>query len=656
VRSSLLILGALTGTAWAQEDAEPPERKPGATAIYFAELEKLGLVDSSSGSKETLARELDAAEQLLRGGAAPEAAVALYTIVESPRYTDFSDFVEYQNAEYYLGVSLHQSGAPGAALEAFERVLRRGPDAPYYGPAHRRAVDIAIETRDFAGVLARIESFDRGNAPVTPNSAGERAYLRGRAAYTSGDFTTAENQFATISKKSRLYSSALYLRGVMRARKGQWRDSAAAMCEIADTPDDDRFTFVVDERYFTIKDLARLGLGRLAHEQAEYDDAYYHYFQIPEDSVHLPDALFEAAWSMYQKRELGTARDLTAELDKQFPNSPVWPEAALLAGFVELADCKFDASRTHYDKLVAELTPVVAELDRIRKDPDARGALFRRAVERWRTESAGARPEQGEKKDVTARVLGLLRLDPAFLRLHEAVTGLRRAAGEAPGISRTWSGLARQAKGQKVGAISGETTLAQDEATDAASIEQDLARLAVEIERAQDEVARGRRSKTLPDDVAAEESARLDELGKRLAATRLRARALSDQADAALTGEAPAGLRPLLDADVVAARRLDRSAHELLERLDAEAERLSQSMVDNLYRDAKKVLDKARLGKVDAVIGQKRALDIKVQDLAAGRFPAELHGKLWEQGLIGDDEEFWPFEGEFWEDEYEGWR
>ena len=72
--------------------------------------------------------------------------------------------------------------------------------------------------------------------------------------------------------------------------------------------------------------------------------------------------------------------------------------------------------------------------------------------------------------------------------------------------------------------------------------------------------------------------------------------------------------------------------------------------------DTKKVLDKARLGKVDAVIGQKRALDIKVQDLAAGRFPAELHGKLWEQGLIGDDEEFWPFEGEFWADEYEGWR
>ncbi len=78
--------------------------------------------------------------------------------------------------------------------------------------------------------------------------------------------------------------------------------------------------------------------------------------------------------------------------------------------------------------------------------------------------------------------------------------------------------------------------------------------------------------------------------------------------------------------------------------------------MERLYRDTRRVLDKANLGKIDAVIGQKRALDIEVSDLAAGRFPAELHGRLWEQGLIGDDEEFWPFEGEYWKDEYEGFR
>ena len=68
------------------------------------------------------------------------------------------------------------------------------------------------------------------------------------------------------------------------------------------------------------------------------------------------------------------------------------------------------------------------------------------------------------------------------------------------------------------------------------------------------------------------------------------------------------------------------------------------------------MLDKAKLGKIDAIIGQKRKLDIEVQDLAAGRFPEELIGRMWNASMIGDDEEFWPWQGEYWADEYEGWR
>ena len=265
--------------------------------------------------------------------------------MKSPRYTAFSDLVEFQNAEYDLAVALARAGSYGTALDAVEAILRRGPSAPYWGPAHRRAVDIALETRDHAGTLARLEAV-KASDPIPPAATGERAYLRGRALYDDGKLSDANTELETITKKSRLYSSAVYLRGVIRARKGEYRDSAEAMCEIAGTPDDDKFTFVVDDRYFTIKDLARLGLGRIAHEQGEYDDAYYHYFQVPDDSSYLPDALFEASWSMYQKRELPTSRDLVHEFLKTFPTSPLWPEASLLAGYVELADCKFDDRRS----------------------------------------------------------------------------------------------------------------------------------------------------------------------------------------------------------------------------------------------------------------------------------------------------------------------
>jgi TolA-binding protein len=631
---------------------------PGEASIgaYLAELERIGLIDVETGTRDTLTRELAAAERLLHQGASMDAAIALYAIVESPRFKGFEDFVEYQNAEYDLAVSLATSGAYDSALHYLERVLGRGPGTLYFAPAHRRAVDIALEIRDYHGVLGRLERI-RLAQPLPTEASGERAYLRARVAYSRGDFATAERELASISRKSRLFSSALYLRGVMRTRQGKFAAAAEALCEIVDTPDDDKFTFVVDDRYFTIKDLARLGLGRIAHEQAEYDDAYYHYFQIPDDSDRLPEALFEAAWSMYQKRELTTARDLVSEFLKNFPTSPLRPEAKLLAGYIDLADCKFEDAQVHYDELVAELTPVVAEMKRIIASPERRSTLFASALERRQAERAN--PDQ--RLDVQARrpvdrVLGLLRLDPSFVRLHDAMRGFRRAAGDAPHVVRAWTSLGRRARQTKVGAVAAGASAEQEDAADINGLIEDIRRLRDEVARAQSELVRGQREGTLPRNAASEEKERLRALERDIDTLEERAAAAAERLDAALESGAAGGVAPMLRADLKRARALDRASRTLLGRLGKAADDLAASALERLYRDTRRVLDKARLGKIDAVIGQKDKLDIEVQDLAAGRWPAELHGRLWEQGLIGDDEEYWPFEGEFWADEYEGWR
>ena len=119
---------------------------------------------------------------------------------------------------------------------------------------------------------------------------------------------------------------------------------------------------------------------------------------------------------------------------------------------------------------------------------------------------------------------------------------------------------------------------------------------------------------------------------------------------------AAGGIKPLIQGDIAEARRLDKSAHRLAAQFEVAGDKLAQATVEKLYNDTRRVLDKAKLGKIDAIIGQKRKLDIEVQDLAAGRFPEELIGKLWNASMIGDDEEYWPWQGEYWADEYEGWR
>jgi hypothetical protein len=160
----------------------------------------------------------------------------------------------------------------------------------------------------------------------------------------------------------------------------------------------------------------------------------------------------------------------------------------------------------------------------------------------------------------------------------------------------------------------------------------------------------------MPPDAAAAEEKRLDELFEKIQVATANAVAAADKAAKEVTAEAAGGLKPLLEADVADARRLDKAAHALSQKLEAAGEKISQQMVEKLYDDTRRVLDKAKLGKIDAVIGQKRKLDIEVQDLAAGRFPEELIGRLWNASMIGDDEEYWPFQGEYWADEYEGWR
>lgn len=625
-------------------------------ADYFEELESAGMVDVESGSRDTLIEELRRAEALLRNGADEDAAVALYAIVESPRYQGFEEFVEFQNSVYYLGVALFRSGAYEASLDYLLRAMAAGPTSLYFAPAHRKAVDIALLTRRPQAVLDRIESV-KLNQELPPSIAGERSYLRARAAYEADNFSKAEAELVKISRTSRLYSSSLYLRGVIRARKGDFEDAAASFCEISATPDDSKYTFVVDERYFRIKDLARLGLARIAHETENYDNAYYHYFQIPEDSDKLGDALFEAAWSMYQKRELGTARDLVKDFLSQYSSSPLMPEARLLAGYVELADCKFDDAQRYYDQLVVDLEPLVKEIDAIRANPDKRSLLFDRALERWRAERA--EPDEQlttTPKDKTDRVLALLRFDDDFVRVHEALSGLRRAAGVAPHVIETWARLQQRLSRTQVKANAQETSAEDEEAGDAAGLVSDLRALREQLIAAQQDLRRARRDKSIGADTAEEEEQRLRKLEKDISGLEDRALVAAESLAVEQQATTPDGLRPLVRADLKESIALRAATDELLQRLSTRADDMAKTSLDTLYLEARRVLDKAKLGKIDAVIGQKRRLEIEVQDLAAGRFPAELHGKLWEQGLIGDDEEFWPFQGEYWKDEYEGFR
>jgi hypothetical protein len=142
-----------------------------------------------------------------------------------------------------------------------------------------------------------------------------------------------------------------------------------------------------------------------------------------------------------------------------------------------------------------------------------------------------------------------------------------------------------------------------------------------------------------------------------------RQRTLSSRVDALDLGRAP-GAEPeaasaqvdevvkLLDQDAAHARSFERRVLALRPLLLKAANARALSALQDLQARIAGFLRRARIGRIDAVMGSKRKLERQVESLAAGRFPAELRDPLKVQRFLADDEEYWPYEGEDWPDEY----
>ena len=101
---------------------------------------------------------------------------------------------------------------------------------------------------------------------------------------------------------------------------------------------------------------------------------------------------------------------------------------------------------------------------------------------------------------------------------------------------------------------------------------------------------------------------------------------------------------------------LSQQARELRAHLVDATSAIAEAALIDLDRRLKSLLRQARLTHIDAIIGKKKRLEIEIANLAEGRYPTDMLGKLEVEGLIGDDEEYWPYEGEYWADEYENYK
>jgi len=604
---------------------------------YQAALEKQKLAATVPLSLGRIRDELGSIEEKISSGRRDEAIGDLVYIVESPRFDPFRNSDEGRAASYWLGDALGRGGAYQPSRGYLSQLLTGSPTDIWYRRAVHSLVDLALQSDQPELILNDLKAV----GPAAPEEVrGDVAYLTGRVAELQKKPNDALLAYGSVSPKSRFWAQATYLSGVIAVEHQDYKQGEALFCKVADpkqTPKKAALFGGTD--FFQVRDLARLGLGRVAHEQYRFDDARYYYYLIPHDSDNLPEALYETATTRYEAKDYDGARDAIDDLKRLKLEHGYQDETYILDAYIDLATCRFPQADAKLNAFLKRYDPVRDAARQLSADDVA----IQKLVGAVRTSTDPASAGLGVSEE-TARSLGaLVRMDAAYGRaarrlaeLDHQQSGLRRAMGDLDNVSQ------RLASPKALRPQSSEG-LGQTEVDKLERIESQIAELKRVLREAQHASS-------------SQQSAGLQGLKRELEALQIRARAARAALPSKVAVVGPKGedLAGLLAADRERATLLYNEAQKLRVAVEAQELTLAKDTLTRLDRRLSRLLRRARLGRIETVLGKKRALEIEVEALSQGLLPQTIIDSLDAARYLGDDEEYWPFEGEDWSDEYVG--
>jgi hypothetical protein len=626
---------ALLPSPLAAQSVDPPDTRSEAARRYQQALQSRRLAATAPLSSQRLREELGAIEGKLESGRRDEAIGDLVYLVESARFAPFARSEEGRAATYLLGDALGRAGAHQPARGYLVKLLEGSPNDTWYRRAVSSLVDFGLETGRAASFLA-----DLARVPPTAPAelAGDIAYLRGRTYELAGDRARALIEYRRVSERSRFWAQANYLSGLIEVERGNLKQGENLFCRVADPKRTPRQAPLFGgSDFFRVRDLARLGLGRVAHEAYRFDDARYYYYLVPRDSEHLPEALYESSTTRYEAKDYGGARELMDELAALKVHHPYEDEAWVLDAYIDLATCDFGRADAKLREFVRRYEPVRNAARRLATDPSG----VRRLADSARVGSDAAAAGLGIAQATARTLAALVRVDAEYGRssrrlaqLDHQLSGLRRALAELDDVQRRLV----QPQGVRPHAAPGTALAAEHPAARIESELAELRRLLREAERSQ------RRPPELAD------------LRRQLEALELRARAARAAQASPRPSAAPQGndLTSVLTADRERATRMHADAVVLRQKLAEQQATLARDALVRLDRRLTRLLARARLGRIETVLGKKRALEIEIEALSQGLLPRSVVDSLDAERYLRDDEEYWPYDGEDWEDEYVG--
>jgi hypothetical protein len=589
---------------------------------------------------ELLSERVAESEQLVAAGRHDEAIARLTETVEHPRFDVVAQTEPGRAALYLLGHALANAGIHESARAYLRQSLAQKGAWDQYGPYARRAVrrlvEIALESKRPQSGLADLAGVP-SDAPEEVR--GEIAYVTGRAREADGDVEGALAAYGRVPQTSRFWSQATYLSGLLHVERGRFAQGENLFCKVADPKRQGRTTPVfADERFFAVRDLARLALGRVAHEQLRHDDARYYYYLVPRDSDRLAEALYEAATTRYEKKDYEGARELTDELGRLAVHHRYEDEARILDAYIDLALCRFNEADAKMNAFLRRYEPLRDATRRLADNEGGRRALLASARTSAELGADGAASVSVSPEQLRA-VAALLRVDPLYREiatkraiLEREASGLRLATGTLADMQRSLATTG----GLRPAVVDQREPLEQRE----------RARAGLDGVRRQ------------LDDLELTKAPRdqITKLREELLA--LEGRLPRGPAPTGPAGDGAAGggadLPELLRADASLAASLTRGLEAVRAELGAAEDALARDALKRLDLRLSRLLRRARLGRIESVLGKKRALEVEVEAILAGYLPKDAIDSLDAARYLKDSEEYWPFEGDDWPDEFVG--
>lgn len=581
------------------------------------------------------------AEQLLATGRIDEAIARLIDVVEHPQFDLFSESDEGRAAVFRLGDALAVAGIAAPARSYLRRVIEARDAWGGYGAASiwarravRRLVDIALETEEYGAVAGDLQSVP---ATAPEEVRGEIAYMSGRAQEAAGNPQAALAYYAGVTQRSRFWAQATYLSGLIEVEQGAYKRGEDLLCKVADPKRSATTTPVfADEKFFAVRDLARLGLGRIAHEQSRHDDARYYYYLVPQDSDRLAEALYEAATTRYEKKDYEGAHDLLAELDRLAVHNRYEDEAWVLGAWVDLARCRFaDADK----KLVDFLRRYEPVRDVARRIGASDGATQRLLGAVHSGADAAGAEIGGANADVVRMIAALVRVDAAYDRVLKRRAILER---EGSGLAYAKGALADMQRALATnGGVRPTTELMPDSAQRSRDVSSALDGLEHQLADLENAHA-----------PAAEVASLRKEIGELKSS--LAAGAVAEGSAEPGVAAAGADLADLLRSDAASVVSLEQRISVARNELSGQELALARDALHRLDLRLSRLLRRARLGRIESVLGRKRGLEVEVEAIRLGYLPQDAVDSLDAARYLEDNEEYWPFEGDDWPDEYVG--